>query len=193
MAKVLFAKPIPSKKRIQLGILDEGEECTYTVSEATYIALGCPKRDTVVAVSDLGTIRFEDEAYRALRRAMGYLSLSDKSRFEIRMKLIRAGFCAEASDIAVERLLELGYLDEERQLERAVEREANYKLRGKYYIKRKLSAKGYSHSAISRAIDRLTDNGEVDFKANFEILAEKKGAFSDEERHALEYKFGYRI
>ena len=193
MAKVLFAKPIPSKKRIQLGILDEGEECTYTVSEATYIALGCPKKDAVVAVSDLGTIRFEDEAYRALRRAMGYLSLSDKSRFEIRMKLIRAGFCAEASDIAVERLLELGYLDEDRQLERAVEREANYKLRGKYYIKRKLSAKGYSHSAISRAIDRLTDNGEVDFKANFEILAEKKGAFSDEERHALEYKFGYRI
>lgn len=193
MAKVLFAKPIPSKKRIQLGILDEGEECIYTVSEATYIALGCPKRDTVVAVSDLGTICFEDEAYRALRRAMGYLSLSDKSRFEIRMKLIRAGFCAEASDIAVERLLELGYLDEDRQLERAVEREANYKLRGKYYIKRKLSAKGYSHSAISRAIDRLTDNGEVDFKANFEILAEKKGAFSDEERHALEYKFGYRI
>ena len=193
MARVLFVKPVPNKKRIQIGILDDSEEATYTLSESTYLELGCPVAGLEISDRTLGTVRFEDECYRALRRAMGYLSTSDKSRFELKMKLLRTGISAEAADIALDRLSELGYLDESRQLERAVEREANYKLRGRYYIVRKLSSKGYSHSAISRAIERLTDSAEVDFKANFEILAEKKGISSDEERYALEYKFGYRI
>ena len=193
MATVIFAKPVPSKKRIQIGILESGDEYTYTVTEATYKALGSPMCGYELSVADLGTVRFEDEYIRALKKAADCLSASDKSKFALKIKLLKAGFSSEASDVALERLCELGYLDESRQLERAVEREANYKLRGRYYIVRKLSSKGYSHSAISRAIERLTDSGEVDFKANFEILAEKKGILSDEERYALEYKFGYRI
>jgi regulatory protein len=193
VARVLFVRPVPTKKRIQLDILDGSEKATYTVRESTYLELGSPTAGTDLTESMLGTVRFEDECLRAIKRAMGYLSLSDKSRYELRMKLIRAGISYEAADVALERISELGYLDEDRQLERAVEREANYKLRGRYYIKRKLSAKGYSISAITRAIERLTDSGEVDFNANFELLAEKKGAFSDEERQALEYKFGYKI
>jgi SOS response regulatory protein OraA/RecX len=190
---VLFVRPISDKKRVQIGVLDEENECTYTISETTYKTLGTISAGYNITDSDIGTIRFEDEYLKALKKAMGYLSLSDKSKYELKMKLIRAGFSAEASDTALERLAELGYLDEDRQLERAVEREANYSLRGRYYIKRKLSSKGYPISAISRAIDKLTDSGEIDFKANFERLAEKKGVTSFEDRLALEYKFGYKI
>ena len=193
VARVLFVKPVPNKKRIQIGILDESGEVSYTVSESTYLELGCPVAGIEISSAVLGTLRFDDECYRALRSAMAYLSHSDKSRFELKMKLVHVGISYEAADTALERLSKLGYLDEDRQLERAVEREANYKLRGRYYIKRKLSAKGYSSAAINRAIERLTDRGEVDFAANFETLAEKRGAFSEEERFALEYKFGYRI
>ena len=193
MARVLFVRPVPSKKRIQLGILDGTEEATYTVRESTYAQIGAPAVGCEIGSSTLGTVRFEDECLRAIKRAMGYLSFSDKSRFELKMKLVHSGISYEAADVALDRISELGYLDEDGQLERAVEREANYKLRGRYYIKRKLSSKGYSSAAISRAIERLTDSGEVDFNANFELLAEKKGAISEEEKHALEYKFGYRI
>ena len=193
MAKVLFVKPVPSKKRIHIGTLSDGEERTLSISESTYVALGGPLPGDELDSSELGTLFFEDECHRALMRAMGYLSASDKSRFEIKMKLMRAGFSSEAADMTLDRLIELGYLDEERQLERAVEREANYKLRGRYYIKRKLSSKGYSVSAINRAIERLTDSGEVDFAKNLESLLEKKGAYSDEDRIAIEYKFGYKI
>ena len=193
MAKVLFVRPISDKKRVQIGVLDEENECTYTISETTYKTLGTISAGYNITDSDIGTIRFEDEYLKALKKAMGYLSLSDKSKYELKMKLIRAGFSSESSDTALERLAELGYLDEDRQLERAVEREANYSLRGRYYIKRKLSSKGYPISAISRAIDKLTDSGEIDFEANLERLAEKKGVTSFEDRLALEYKFGYKI
>ena len=190
---MLFVKPVPNKKRIQIGVNDGDDEAVYTVSESTYLELGCPVSGLEIDSAVLGTVRFEDECYRALKSAMAYLSHSDKSRLELKMKLVHAGISREAADIALDRLTELGYLDEERQLERAVEREANYKLRGRYYIKRKLSAKGYSSSAINRAIERLTDRGEVDFAANLETLAQKRGATSEEDRYALEYKFGYRI
>ena len=193
MATVTFVKPFPTKKRIQVGILESGDEYTYTVTEATYKALGSPLCGCEISVSDLGTLKFEDEYIRALKKAADYLSASDKSKFALRIKLLKAGFSAEASDVALERLCELGYLDEQRQLERAVEREANYNLRGRYYIKRKLLSKGYSSSAVSRAIDTLVGRGEIDFDANFENLAEKKGAFSDEELLSLAYKFGYKI
>ena len=193
MATVISVKPAPSKKRVQITILESGEEYTYTVTEATYKTLGSPLCGYDISVADLGTIRFEDEYIRALKKAADYLSASDKSKFALKIKLLKAGFSAEASDVAIERLSELGYLDEERQLERAVEREANYNLRGRHYIKRKLASKGYSSSAISRAIDALVGRDEIDFDANFEDLAAKKGAFSDEDRLALAYKFGYKI
>ena len=193
MARVLFVKPVPNKKRIQLGILDGSGEATYTVSESTYLELGCPVSGLELSDTVIGTVRFEDECYRALRYAMSYLSHSDKSRFELKMKLVRAGISYEAVDTALERLSELGYLDEARQLERAVEREANYKLRGRYYIKRRLSDKGYSLSDINRAIAALTERGDVDFDENFERLVEKKGALTEEEITKLKYRFGYKI
>lgn len=192
MAEVLFIKHVPTKKRVQIGVLLEGNECTYSVSEATYAMLGVLTVGSDINESCLGTIRFEDEYYRALKKASTYLSLSDKSKFSLKLKLIRAGFSSETADMALDRLTELGYLDEDRQLQRAVEREANYNLRGPYYIRRKLASKGYSISAINRAIDLLRDRGDVNFADNFEELAKKKCAFTDEERNVLEYKFGYR-
>ena len=193
MATVISVKPVPSKKRIHLSILESGDEYTYTVTEATYKAIGSPQCGYDLSVSDLGTIRFEDEYIRALKKAADYLSASDKSKFALKIKLLKAGFSTEASDVAIERLSELGYLDEERQLERAVEREANYNLRGRHYIKRKLTSKGYSVSSVSRVIDTLVGRSEIDFDSNFESLVEKKGVISEDDRLALAYKYGYKI
>ena len=193
MACVVFVKSIPTKKRVELGVFSDAIQHVFTVSEATYKSLGEYKVGDEIAENDLGTLRFEDEYLRALKRATSSLSLSDKSRFALKTKLIQAGFSGDASDMALDRLAELGYLDEERQLERAVEKEANYNLRGRYYIKRKLAAKGYSSSSVSRAIDALVERGEIDFPLNFERLAQKKGALTDDERLALQYKFGYKI
>ena len=193
MAKVLSVAHDTAKKKLRIRIADSENVTVYTVSEATYISIGSPLVGEEIHDRELDAVRFEDERNRAMNKAYSYLSLSDKSRFELKMKLVRAGFSREVCDLTVDRLSELGYLDEERQLERAVEREANYKLRGRYYIRKRLAQKGYSPSGINRAISVLTQRGEVDFGANFERLAEKKGATTEEERTALEYKFGYKI
>ena len=69
----------------------------------------------------------------------------------------------------------------------------NRKLRGRYYVKRKLMAKGYRSSAIDRITDLLVERGEIDFDANFKHLAQKKGADDENAIMTLKYKYGYKI
>lgn len=193
MANILFIKPNEKKTRYLLGVDDGLDTVTYSISRATYLSLGEPMRGAMIEESTLVDIRYEDEVYRAVRKACNCLSYSDRSNFALRGKLMESGFSPDAIDEAIKRCISLGYLDEERQLERAVEKEANYSLRGKYHIKRKLAGKGYSLSAIDRAIRSLVERGDVDFESNFDRLAEKRGAITEEERNALKHKFGYKI
>ena len=194
MATVLFVKPDEKQKRLQIGVSDdEGTVSILKIKEKTYISLGSPKRDDSVSDEALDTMRREDEIYRAFKKAMSLLADVDRSRYELKMKLLHAGYSAEAVEVALSACERYDYLNEERQLHRLVEKEANRKLRGKYYIKRKLMAKGYSSSAIDRVTAELTESGEIDFDANLEILKEKKGIADEEEALALKYKYGYRI
>ena len=146
------------------------------------------------AVCACGCIdRLLDEVYRAMRKAMSLIADVDRSRYELRAKLCHSGFSSEVTDIALDACEKYGYLDEARQLERLIEKEANRKLRGRHYIKRKLMSKGYSSADIDRVAAMLVERGEIDFDANFEMLVEKKCLSDDTEIKALKYRYGYKI
>ena len=192
MAKILFIKTDQNHKRVQLGVDDGGDVTVLTVKESTYTSLNSPSRGDSLGESELCNLRFDDEIYRASKKALSLIADVDRSRYELRMKLFSAGFSSEAVDVALSKCEEYGYLDEERQLERLVEREANRQLRGRYYIRRKLASKGYRTSLIDRVIDKLVDLGEIDFDSNLERLAEKRGVTDDETKFmALKYRYGY--
>ena len=194
MAKILFVKTNPNHKRIQIGVEDDDNAVSVlTVKESTYTSLNSPGRGDVISECELCDLRFDDEIYRASKKAISLIADVDRSRYELRMKLFSAGFSSEAVDVALTKCEEYGYLDEERQLERLVEREANRQLRGRYYIKRKLASKGYRTSLIDRVIDKLVDEGQIDFDSNLERLAEKRGVTDETKFMALKYRYGYEI
>ena len=85
-----------------------------------------------------------------------------------------------------------GYVDEERQAERLVLKYAS-ELIGPYKITAKLVAKYYPSSMVTRAMRRLEEKGELDFKKNrAELLAAKLGEdASYDEKMKLLYKYGY--
>ena len=193
MAEIAYIKEGSAKGRVTLGINADGECHAYSVTLATYSALGAPGRYSEISESDYDAILTEDERYRAMKRAVSLLAASDKSAYTVKTRLRQAGFSRESVEDAVEECIARGYIDEGRQLRRLVEREANEALRGRYYVKRKLLARGYRSADIDRAISGLIEDGELDFDANFERLIEKKGALDEESRRQLAYKYGYRL
>ena len=189
----MFVKPDTKHKRVQLGVeCDEGGVSVLNIKESTYTSVGSPNRGDEITYEVLSDLVFENEIYTAFRKTLSYIEDHDRSRYELKIKLRQAGFSAEAVDIALEKCEEYGYLDESRQLERLVEREANRKLRGRQYIKRALAAKGYRISEIERAINKLVESGEIDFDRNFALLTEKRGVTDEEKIMALKYRYGYR-
>lgn len=192
MTRITFIKSDPEHKQLLVGV-DNGMEkaLALEVRESTYESHGSPERFSLISDEALCDFVYDDELLRARRRAVRILSLSDKTLHELRLRLREEGFSREAASAALEFCVERGYVDERRQLERLVEQEANRKLRGRYYIKQKLAAKGFARDMIDSVIDTLVEQGEIDFSLNFEKFKEKKGVTDPEKIRALKYRYGY--
>lgn len=192
MARIAYLKTPRTKGYITLGLFSEGGNIAYTVPRITYSEIGSPVRGDEIGEDTAERLAHEDELFRAERRALSILSYADNSERMLRMKLSRLGFSREAIVHAVKAAVGNGYIDEERQLRIKISELANIKLRGRYYILEYLRGRGYDIGLVSEVIDKLSDEGEIDFQASFERLAEKKGIEAREEKLTLLKKYGYR-
>ena len=66
MAGIIYIKEGSAKGRVTIGIDNDGEIKDYSVTIATYAAIGAPGRYSDVSDRDLDTIVAEDERYRAM-------------------------------------------------------------------------------------------------------------------------------
>ncbi len=193
MIRVLFVQQNSRKTKYNLTIENDLDIKNYLISNETYLRLNSPPRGFEISERAFSEICFEDETYKAVKKAYSFLCDKDRSRYVLKTKLMEIGFSNDITEAALDRCEELGYLNEYEQVERAVEREANYKLRGRHHIRRRLAGKGYSVSDVDRAIVNLVERGEIDFDKSFERLCEKRGADTEEARVKLKYTFGYKI
>ena len=177
--------------RVSIGVLSDEGTVSYNISEMLYNSLGIV-RGSHLCEESVVDMRYEDERYRAMKRALSILSFADNTAANLTAKLLRAGFSREVAKECTEECLRLGYINEERQLERAILNDANRSLYGREYIIKRLTAKGYRPSDVAACIDALVERGEVDFAENFARLADRCGASCEEDRKKLAYKRGYR-
>ena len=193
--KILYVRATKEKNLLLLGIAEGEETARYTVSAEVYNSIGSPVRGAVLGAEERSLIREYDLEYRARKQALSYLSLADNSERNLTLKLIRKGFDREISSRVAAQMVALGYVNEQRQLERLILSEANNNLRGPMKILPKLVGKGYSADSVKSAMRALTDSGELDFSANAKRLLLKHGAedLPREEKRALLYKHGYKI
>ena len=192
MARVVYAKDSRTKGYIALGINDGGEIKKLTVSKIEYSCLGSPERGEEIDEGTVEHLMELDEQFRALRRALSFLSYADNSERGLMQKLLRAGYSRDSAELAIKECVRLGYIRELEQLKRLIESYANAKLRGPLYIKAALMQKGYSSRDISEAMSELISTGEIDFGESFRRLLEKYSPSDDEERRMLAKKYGYR-
>ena len=195
MATLQFVREVKDSRLLLLGIVGEGESARYTVNTSAFVEIGMPSVGDELNGEQMSVILYTDELIRAKKKALSILSYADNNRRTLKLKLSRAGFSREIVDAVCCEMVERGYVDEQRQLERLVLDEANRKLRGPLRIIPALTSKGYSSSDVREAISSLTDSGEIDFGRNARLLLEKKLSDPNDEEEAKKilYKNGYRI
>ncbi|MBR4836490.1 MAG: RecX family transcriptional regulator [Clostridia bacterium] len=186
-------REIGDKGLLSLAIGGE-ESANYTVCGRVYLEIGSPSVGDILTDEQIYRIREYDEYYRAKKKALAILAYADNNRRNLSMKLSKAGFGRDLTDRVVSEMVELGYIDERRQLERLITVEANGKLRGPLRVIPSLVNKGYSSSDVRAVMHTLMESGEVDFRKNAKALLDKKLPTADpEERKKFLYKNGYKV
>ena len=171
-------------------LVDTGEgHVWFLLSESQYDALGRPAPCDEISDEDFRVITSGDEYNRAKKKALNILAFGDNSVRELIQKLSRAGISRAVSCAVTEEMIKLGYIDEERQLMRLVENEANVKLSGSKKIFAQLAKKGYAPEKIKSTIRRLEIEGIINFEENKKKLL--AGIADEEERRKILYKKGF--
>ena len=193
MTTLKFIREKKDSNLLSLGIGGE-ESVVYTVNLSAFRDAGAPSVGDELDDEQIELLRQSDEYVRATRKALNILAYADNNRRNLSAKLARAGFDRRVCDRVVSDMLNHGYIDEKRQLERIIFVEANVKLCGPLKIIPTLSAKGYSASDIREVMHTLVSSGEIDFKKNAKTLLDKKLPDGDtEEKKKFLYKNGYKV
>ena len=176
-----------------LTVEHEGVRERLTLSDAAYVEAGLPAVGELLDAEAYDILKAASDRRASLLCALNTLSYGDKSRRELYQKLLQKGYNREVAEDATEEAVRLGYIDEERQLRHIIPRLANEKLHGARRILPELVNKGYQNSQIRAILSELVDEGEIDFKKNFERLLEKTHTdpHDVEARRKLAYRYGY--
>ena len=124
-----IVKVSPRRKHLTALILEDGTELLI---DSEIVAIKNLSAGSVI--ESTADLLFESDKKRARSRAMWYLSRQDHSEKALYDKLIKGGFSPEASRDAVDRMVELGLIDDERYAARLCEfySEAGKSLREQY-------------------------------------------------------------
>ena len=168
------------------------EKKKYTVSEGTYREIGCPLSGDILDEDELELLEHEFQRREAMKKALRILAYADNNKKNLYRKLVKAGYSTDNATYTVNECVRLGYVDEERQLERLITLACNRDLNGPSKIYARLLAKGYRAADITEAIARLTRLGEINFTESKKILLSRKDPATREEKQKILYKYGYK-
>lgn len=93
-------------------------------------------------------------------RALGLLTVRQRSRRELRTRLIGAGFSPEDVDVELAALAEVGLVDDDAFARSVVEQGMGRRLQGRRAISSGLAAKGVDRGTIERALQEVGADGE---------------------------------
>jgi SOS response regulatory protein OraA/RecX len=191
MIRIIYIRETKEKGILSLGI-SEGEEISRYTLDMTFVT------EAGLSVGEIdedsySRIKARDLYVRGKRKALSLLSFADNSKSALKQKLYRYGIDRETSERIIEEMTSLGYINEDAQLSRMIERLANGQLMGPKKILMRLVSKGYSAGDVKRVMRALTERGEVDFSENKRLLLEKYSVSDGdtEEENRVLYKNGY--
>ena len=157
----------PRKKGLSAVVLSDGNE--FLLDTELIISKGISEKSEI---GDIKELLFESDFKRAKSRAIWYLSRRDHSKKELYDKLIKGGFSKEATEAAIDRMSEMGLVDDRVFAKRIFEQIVNLNHSSKREAIYKLKLKGISTDIIKE----LEEENELDESENIKQLIQKKYA-----------------
>lgn len=124
----------------------------------------------ILTDDDISELEAVDEVSRAKVHAVRLLAHRPRSTLELRTRLRRNGFSDHAIDAAMERMSELGYVNDEEFAAYWVENRQQHRPRGRRLIASELRSKGISPAVV----DNTLDEAEIDEYSEALELAQKR-------------------
>jgi len=113
-----------------------------------------------------------DDPQVVLESALRFLEARQRSTAEVRRRLASAGYRSALVDGAVERLTELGMLDDEAFARAWIESRDRARPRGERALRRELAIKGIEREVVDETLEeRATDAPDADADAARRLLA----------------------
>ena len=167
-------------------------EYSMTVDAVYWYSLGISSGDEIDG-DEFEILRNKVESRRAFNNALDILSRRAHSRVELIRKL-RRKYSEEAVNTALERVEELGYIDDEKFAEDYAQHLYEEKHMAPYAISKELMLKGVDRDIVSRVVDEI----EFDPQEEIREILEKKyaGRLNDEKQIRKAYnalvRLGYK-
>lgn len=109
----------------------------------------------------LAELERKDQAWQARDAAMVLLSYRPRSAAELRRRLARKGFAAEVVDATVERLGDLGVVNDASFAETFVRDRVRLRPHGRRRLRQELRAKGVDEETAAAAIDEVMEREDA--------------------------------
>lgn len=115
----------------------------------------------------------EDRLENLYQRALRYLSFRPRSEQEMRLYLLRHEQVEQVRELAIERLKENGWLDDQRLAAQWVENRAAFRPRGRKALALELKLRGVQSAVIEQAVEELNEE-EMAYQAAQKVLRRYK-------------------
>lgn len=130
-----------------------------------YLSVG-----TELSAEKIEQLQQEDEVKKAITAALNLLSFRPRASGELQRKLREKGYSAESAAAAIQRMLELGYLNDADFADRWIENRQEHKPRSRKLLQQELRQKGIDSDTIEEALADVA----IDEVADALELARKK-------------------
>lgn len=118
-----------------------------------------------LSADDIVTLRYRDAVNKAVDRAINLLSRRPRSTEEIRRRLKKASIEEDVIELAIERLEQLGYLDDVAFARFWIENRKTFKPRGARALHYELRNKGVAEPIIRELVDDMVDENDAAYRA----------------------------
>ncbi|MED3662817.1 recombination regulator RecX [Ureibacillus sp. FSL K6-8385] len=131
------------------------EKFAFSVDESILIKFGLTK-GKILDSFEIDEIAYEDEISKAFNRALNYLSYQMRSEYEIKKKLLDAGFGESVALEAIQKLKRLGFLNDETYSKALLETKKRTAKKGPMAIKQDLLKKGIDQNILEKTLETYT-------------------------------------